>query len=284
MGTDPWAEDCWDSEPNLADVPLPISLLNCFSQNRSLAVPSAKTSILPGTLSHVDRTAWKSWEAEFVSPDPSLFSYAVELVLNCNIRVGTFSTNASVLIDTGCRIPMLFRKGLIPRNFLERAQRSITIVTADGTPMLGGSHGCKLEVVLPVSGQDGSTAKAVRCQALWGYESAIEGSDLILGYPFLKIFRLVVDCPSDSLKSVPFPTPFSPPPSKNRHNPSTRRLSPSSMHSTSVSYIGGESNPTPQPDARSGGGISPPLHSPGSKTKAAWPNVYCELSSRPDSP
>jgi hypothetical protein len=123
----------------------------------------------------------------------------------------------------------------------------------------------------------------VRCQALWGYEAAIQGSDLILGYPFLKIFRLVVDCPSDSLKSVPTPTPFSPQPSKKRPPTPTRLLSPSPTHPTSVAYPGGESNPFPPSAGETEGGSSPPLNPPGFKTKAAWPDVQSALSSRPDS-
>jgi len=283
LGTDPWAEDRWDSEPDLADVPLPISLLDCFPREVTFQQNSPEKSVLPGVISHVDRTAFKSWEAELISPDPKLFSYAVELVITCDIRVGDFSTNASVLVDTGCRIPMLFRKGLIPKEYLEKAQKTINIVTADGTPMSGGTHGCKMEVVLPVLGQNGRRLKTVRCQALWGYESAIEGNDLILGYPFLKIFNLVVDCPSDSLKSVPFPTPFSPHTPTKRPSP-TRSLTPSPKSSTNVAYPGVKLNPNPQPSLGAGDGSSTPLHSPGSKTKAARPVVNSESSSRPDFP
>jgi len=166
LGTDPWADDCWDSEPDLGDVPLPISLLNCFSSQAtaSLDFPVTSSPVLPGVLSHVDKTAWNSWEADFLSPDPNWFSQALELIIQCTVRVGDFSTRASVLIDTGSRIPLLFKKGLVPKDMLERAQRSITIVTADGTPMVGGTHGCKLEVILPVSGRDGSPSGAMNQQ------------------------------------------------------------------------------------------------------------------------
>ena len=219
MGTDPWAEERWDSDHNVLQFPLPISLLRSFSETVVLTCPvgpigppvkGKRTNarpmapqVKPGILLSVDKPAWQSWEEEFSSPDPAVFLRTVELVIDAEIRVGDFSTSASVLVDTGSRIPLLFRKGLIPFKFLEKAQTRINIVTADGTPMVGGTRGCKMEIILPISGMDGSSMEPVCCQALWGYESAIRGSDLILGYPFLKIFRLVVDCPSDCLKSMP---------------------------------------------------------------------------------
>jgi hypothetical protein len=153
VGTDPWAEDRWDSEPDLADVPLPISLSNCCPTASQLAKCSIPIPALAGILSHVGQNSMEKLGNRICFPRPEYFSYAVELIIHCQIRVGNFSTKASVLIDTGCRIPMLFRTGLIPQEYLERAQKTIAIVTADGTPMAGGTHGCKLEVVLPISGQ-----------------------------------------------------------------------------------------------------------------------------------
>ena len=39
-----------------------------------------------------------------------------ELILEAKVAVGEFTTSAKVLIDTGSRIPLLFRSGLIPAN------------------------------------------------------------------------------------------------------------------------------------------------------------------------
>jgi hypothetical protein len=52
--------------------------------------------------------------------------------------------------------------------------------------MVGGSQGCVIGVSLPVAGLDGTPAQEFACKPHWGYEAAVMGCDLILGYPFLK--------------------------------------------------------------------------------------------------
>ena len=162
MGTDPWADDRWDSEPDLAQIPLPVPLLQCYETTdpRKATVhifPNGKEkNIDSGFIFPVHRSAWKSWELEHESPDPVFSCRQMELMVRATIGVGSFTCQASVLVDTGCRIPLLFRRGLIPRALLEPAQRPIQIYTADGTPMLGGSRGCVMRVTLPVAGLDGS--------------------------------------------------------------------------------------------------------------------------------
>ena len=207
MGTDPWADDSWESEPDLRQVPLTVTHLSCYpTQNSSEMIvttpPDVQATMPSGYIFPVDETAWKNWENELVSPDPVFLARQMELVLQADVAVNDFKCQGSVLVDTGCRIPLLFRKGLIPSEFLESARRSITIRTADGTPMVGGTNGCKMKLTLPVAGLDGSTQVGFVSHPFWGYEAAIRGNDLILGYPFLKIFKLVVDCPSDILRST----------------------------------------------------------------------------------
>ena len=123
MGTDPWADDQWDSEPDLPQVPLPIALLDCYPTTDVVAVAvnlsKEETPISEsGFIFPVDRLAWKSWEEEHISPDPVFYCRQLELVILATISVGTFSCQGSVLVDTGCRIPLLFRKGLIPEEHL----------------------------------------------------------------------------------------------------------------------------------------------------------------------
>ena len=66
--------------------------------------------------------------------------------------------------------------------------------------------GTKLSLELPVTADGGIGVEILTCGPLWGYECAVKGSDLIIGYPFLKNFSLVVDCPTDTLRSTPTST------------------------------------------------------------------------------
>ena len=44
---------------------------------------------------------------------------------------------------------------------------------------------------------------------LLGYEAEITGSDVIIGHPYLRMFRLVVDCPENCLQESAKATPTS---------------------------------------------------------------------------
>jgi len=287
VGTDPWADDRWESEPELSQIPLPISLINSFGVRNPdevvLTVPSkeGRDAQNPAFIFPVDNTAWKNWEAEYSSPDPVFSCRQMELVVLATIKLPHFECKGTVLVDTGCRIPLLFRKGLIPAKWLETARRPIKITTADGTPMVGGSHGCMMQVTLPVARLDGSPTRDLVCNPYWGYEAAVQGCDLVVGYPYLKIFKLVVDCPSDMLKSIPTST------SRFSTSPSTTTCSsaslcphtPTSKSSTLDPDTGAVRNPTGS--AGPGWESSPPCDSPGFKAKAARPKFNGELSSHP---
>ena len=54
--------------------------------------------------------------------------------------------------------------------------------------MNGGLPGCVMRITLPVEGLDGTPERRFDCELYWGYEAAVHSCDLILGYPFLKIF------------------------------------------------------------------------------------------------
>jgi hypothetical protein len=219
-------------------------------------------------------------------PDPVFFCRQMELMVQATIQVDNFSCRASVLVDTGCRIPLLFRKGLIPGDILEPARRPIRISTADGTPMKGGGRGCVLRIKLPVAGLDGSPVTEFCCEPAWGYEASVRTCDLILGYPFLKICQLVVDCPSDMLKSTATSTSSSSRPTSTSSTFSTRTLTPFPKHSTTlpmsptaVIHKGTERNSV-RPGAPEQGS-NPPFDSPGCKVKAAEIEVDGKSSSHP---
>ena len=63
--------------------------------------------------------------------------------------------------------------------------------------MSGGTKGTMLSLVLPVMKE--GKCQLVRCKPIWCYEAQISGVDMILGYPFLKAFRMMVNCPKDCL-------------------------------------------------------------------------------------
>ena len=102
-----------------------------------------------------------------------------------------------VLVDTGPKIPIAFRRKLIPGRSLKTASFPVQFTMADGKPMIGGTHGTMMQFQLPTyRGDDPVLAKTT---PLFAYEADIQGCDVILGYPFLKAFHLVVDTVRDGL-------------------------------------------------------------------------------------
>ena len=89
----------------------------------------------------------------------------------------------------------MFRTGLVSP--VEEARTKLRIKTAGGSLMSGGTKGAMLSLVLPVVRKGKN--QLVRCKAVWCYEAQISGVDMILGYPFLKAFRMSVNCPKDCL-------------------------------------------------------------------------------------
>ena len=268
----------------MATVPLPIpppQFLRTVAPNEATVhLPSdeRKSPIDAGFIFPVDKPTWKSWEEENILPDPQFSCRQMELMVFATVSVGTFVCQGSVSVDTGCRVPLLFRKGLIPEECLEQAQRPIKISTADGTPMSGGNKGCIMWITIPVTNLDGTTTSDFHCEPFWGYEAAVESCDLVMGYPFLKKFRLVVDCPSDSLRRAPTSTSGSSGMTSTSTSTSARCSTPMPKHSTPVSTL-------PTTDFYPGvkdpkGEGSTPVDSPGPKTKAAEIKVNGKSSSR----
>ena len=103
-----------------------------------------------------------------------------------------------VLIDTGAKIPLVIRKGLFAKESLRKATFPVHFSMVDGQNMEGGSHGIFVELQLPVYTQ-GRLINA-RTVKLFAYEANIRGIDVIAGYPFLKVFNLLVDTMRDRLE------------------------------------------------------------------------------------
>ena len=201
----------------------------------------------------------------------------MELILSIDLRVKYFTKSVSALADTGCRIPILFRRGLIPDNLLQNAVKPIKLVTADSTPMLGGDRGCEILLTFPV-GFENNRTEIFRCPPCWAYESAIQGSDIILGYPFLKYFRLMVDCHGDILRNTSSSTTRTR--SISPSGPSTRTTD--TFPTPTTVGMGSQKSVDTPPD----GGLKaskPPNDSPGSKMKAPQAWGYPGACSRLDS-
>ena len=149
-------------------------------------------------LCRLQRAQSQTWEDELHPPGSAFTPNLFELTVQARICVGDHHMRVSALIDTGCRIPLLIRTGLVPKSKLCKAKLPIKIVTADNSPMDGGTLGCLLDVFLPI--RAGASEKHLQCRSVWAYECFVHGSDLIIGYPYLKINRLSVDCPADALR------------------------------------------------------------------------------------
>ena len=89
-------------------------------------------------------------------------------------------------IDTGCRMGLCVRTGVFAESSLQPARFPVLIQTANGEFCKGGSKG--LDLTLTMSVQDGDRTKKVRLEPYWCYEAGIKEVDLIIGYPYLKVF------------------------------------------------------------------------------------------------
>ena len=289
MGTDLWADANRDSGPDHPDTPMPISLLDCDTHSFGFS----RCRQIGGVVHKVKAAAWESWDTQLRSPDPSCRFPLVELIVTARVCVKDFSTSAKLLIDTGCRVEVLFREGLIPGNYLTYSDRPINICTADDSPMNGGKYGCMMHLSLPIL----HSSTPLYTKSFWGYEAAIQSSDIILGYPFLKRYRLTVDCIQDGLRHYPTSTTRK---SCSRSmtsslanttddstTPSSKSSTPSPWTSTTSPTTGSMKSSVPPPvfDSVAWGGnseSSPCLYPPGSKAKTAGAKDISGASSRPD--
>ena len=93
------------------------------------------------------------------------------------------------------------RTGVFADSSLKPARFPVLIQTVNGEFCKGGSKG--LDLTLTMSVQDGDRTKKVRLEPYWCYEAGIKEVDLIIGYPYLKVFALMVDPDKDCLRVSP---------------------------------------------------------------------------------
>ena len=150
---------------------------------------------------------WNSWQQSILRFQSDWRVDAKELVLDAYMKCRHGLYNVRVLVDTGAKIPLVFKHGLIPQDKLMKASFPVKFSTVDGQTMEGGKHGLLMELRLPVWMQE--RHRVARTVPLFAYEANIHGVDMIMGYPFLKVFHLQVDTANDRLvigpKSLPKP-------------------------------------------------------------------------------
>ncbi len=247
---------------------------------------------LPGMLFKVGPGSLNSWKEQIFTPDPILRLPPMELIVQAKLSVQKFSCPVRILVDTGCRISVLFRQKLIPPQLLEKSKRPIKITTADNTPMVGGSMGCFLNIFIPIVPRNfAAPPTPLNFPQVWGYEAKNVGSDVIIGYPFLHHHKLIVDCPSHSLQPCDHPPDQSN--SLSSWPTTTRSLYPTPCPTTPTDdphpRVQQKANPLPNdpptnvPNGEGEVCRVPPLVSLGSKMKAPRPKDIRVLSSRPAS-
>ena len=88
---------------------------------------------------------WRSWQEEILRPQHDWRISARELVLQAKVKSRAGSKDVRILVDTGAKIPLVFRKDLFPKSALKKACLPVQFSTVNGDIMEGGTHGLFLE-------------------------------------------------------------------------------------------------------------------------------------------
>jgi len=148
---------------------------------------------------------WRDWKVCNQRPIVDWRTDVLELMMQVMIRTGPVKEKVRCLVDTGARLPITVREGLVPVGRLRRAKFPVRFTTVAGQHMRGGTKGLFLQFQLPVRVSDGTENdfEIVRTQPLFAFEAALDAVDDIIGYPFLKAFNLMVDCAQNCLRPGP---------------------------------------------------------------------------------
>ena len=134
--------------------------------------------------------------------DQLLDTDVLELLLKDVLKAGPVKKIVRCLVDSGARLPLTVREDLFPRNRLKRAKFPVAFTTVDGSPMKGGQSGLFVTLKLPICTSN-DKFEVVRTQPLFAYVAELHDVDVIIGYPFLKAFNIMVDCTQDRLRLGP---------------------------------------------------------------------------------
>ena len=142
---------------------------------------------------------WTKWKESVLRPIVDWRSELFELVLKLDIQSGATVRTVRCLFDSGARIPLTIRHGVFPDDKLKPARFPVQFCTVNGTPMQGGERGLFASLRLPICVK-GDKFVFVKTMALFAYVADIHDVDVIVGYPFLKAFNLLIDCAQDRLR------------------------------------------------------------------------------------
>ena len=137
---------------------------------------------------------WHNWKQDSIKLQyrTPVRGHATMLVVDVLLMAGTETRNSRALVDTGPAVPIVFRTGLFAASLLQEALWPVKFMTANGQHLQGGKQGLKLQVCLPVRDSSDYQQWGSR-SSLWGYQADLHSTDVILGYPFLRGFGLLVD-------------------------------------------------------------------------------------------
>ena len=106
-------------------------------------------------------------------------SRITELLIPVQIIFQDFVKDAKVLIDTGSRVDLLIQTSLFPKEALCQARHPISIRTADGSFMGGGSQGSFVSLRMPIRDTMSGDVTYVQFEDVWAYAADIT-NDVIL--------------------------------------------------------------------------------------------------------
>ena len=98
-------------------------------------------------LSCSPKVFWHAWRKDILRISQEWRISTKELVRQAHFKAAAGRQQFRVLVDTGAKIPLVFRHGLFPRRVLRKACFPVNFTTADGQLMPGGTHGLFLEIL-----------------------------------------------------------------------------------------------------------------------------------------
>ena len=192
----------WSTEGSLGSLAVQIPLLGRQIALRHVSTPGATPPAAPPKGEPVPvrcnpKEVWRQWMSGFLKPATDWRIAPRELMLDVSLKCASRTFAARALVDTGARIPLVFRHSLLPPGLLQPARFPVQFSTATGAPMSGGTSGLMLQLVLPIEANE--EVFLVKTTPLFAYETDIAGCDIIIGYPFLKAYHLLPDPVRDRL-------------------------------------------------------------------------------------
>ena len=143
----------------------------------------------------------KKIRLEMTSPvNPKLQKFSLFIPVKLSWKTGMRFARA--LVDTGASFPIIVNSGVLPVEALQQSRFPVRFTNASGLKMSGGNLGAPVRISLPVYEDTPGESIPVEacCSTLWAMTVDIADVDVILGYPFFKLFGLGVDATRDCVR------------------------------------------------------------------------------------